>query len=76
MKYPNLSVWLVGVAATLIDEVDAACATALDRLVVYEGTPLTLAPAFMETVSVRRRTVFEDLKAPAQLTLERHWGSS
>lgn len=76
VKYPNLSVWLVGVAATLIDEVDAACATALDRLVVYEGTPLTLAPAFMETVSVRRRTVFEDLKAPAQLTLERHWGSS
>lgn len=63
LKYPNLSVWLVGVAATLIEEVDAACATALDRLVVYEGTPLTLAPAFMERVSVRRKTVFEKLVA-------------
>lgn len=63
VKYPNLSVWLVGFAATLIDEVDAACATALDRLVVYERTPLTLAPAFMEMVSVRRKTVFEKLAA-------------
>eukprot|EP00168_Porphyra_purpurea_P015956 TRINITY_DN5050_c0_g1_i1.p2 TRINITY_DN5050_c0_g1~~TRINITY_DN5050_c0_g1_i1.p2 ORF type:complete len:443 (+),score=161.34 TRINITY_DN5050_c0_g1_i1:363-1691(+) len=60
-KYPALTAHVVGLAMEVVDDVAGTCAAALDQLLVYEGMPLTMNPAFMAAVSERRKTFFDRL---------------
>ena len=60
-KYPALTAHVVGLAMEVVDDVAGTCTAALDLLLVYEGTPLTMNPALMAAVNERRKTVFDRL---------------
>jgi len=62
-KYPNLTAFVVGLAAELVDEVGATCAATLEQLLSFEDAPLTTNPAFMAAVNKRRKSLFGRLTA-------------
>ena len=62
-KYPNLTAFVVGVAAELVDEAGATCGATLELLLSFEDAPLTTNPAFMAAVNERRKSLFARLTA-------------